>query len=363
MVEFDEAAFVAARENGTPAEEFTPPVGEIVETAPVIEAVSPSAPPETSPPEAVIPPVVEETTTEPVKPIEVIKEVEKIVDRYPEFKNEKSKAIYERLINAEDPKEAEKEVLNYLREKQRDYSVMSDLDVVKAALRQENPTWSKDDVDLKVRRIYGKNLTTIDLKTIDADIDPDKYQAAIGHNEEVEGALADIRLDALQKRPLLLQHQQELELPTIPQKNVTPQSGPTQEQVDEANRNWLTAVEAVLPTISDIKQTIDDKEVVYALNDADKKALGDTIKNFNLAAFSKEQGWVKEDGTPDIRKLAEDVLWLKNKVQISKSFATQIKTDTTKDLLKTIKNVDGSNRAPVNTDIGSLEEAYLATRN
>jgi len=345
-----------------PAEtSYSPPAEEAADaTTETVEATTP-------------PPATEEATTsttdttapadETSKPVEVIKEVEKIIEKQPEFKNEKSKQLFEQLTNAEDPKEAEKTVLEYLREKNRDYSVMSDIDVVKAALRKENPTWTKDDVDLKIRRTYGKDLTTIDLSSIDADLEPEKYDKAKTHNEDVENALADLRLDALQKRPVLIQAQQELELPSIkPSQQEPPAVGPTPEEVEAANKQWLQAVDSSLSGLSEIKQSIDNKEVVYALNDEDKTALKSQMETFNLLDFSKKRGWQNEDGTPNVTKLAEDVLKLQNFDKITKSYAGQIKTEATKDVLKSIKNVDDAKRPPQEVGAGSFEEAFFSSQ-
>lgn len=358
MPEFDETAFREAMETGVPADEFVETVDDVT---PSIDDTPVDTPPtDDVPPSADIdtPPV----DNNPA-PIEKIVEVEKIVEKWPEFKNDKSKDLFNRLTNAEDHKQAEKEVLDYLREKNRDYTVMSDVDIVKSALRKENPTWTKDDVDLKMRRMYGKDLNKIDTSSIDADLDPEKYENALKHNENVENALADLCLDALQKRPVLIQAQQELELPTIQQQESAAQPNqPTQADIEAANAQWLKTVEASLPSLSQIKQIIDDKEVVYDLNDTDKKELGDDIKNFNLLNFSKARGWQNEDGTPNILKLAEDVLKLKSFDKISKSYATQIKTETTKDVLKQIKNVDDKKSPPQENSVTSLEDAYFASK-
>lgn len=366
MPEFDETAFREAMETGVPADEFVDTTTEEVEQEETTEtaAEETTTTAETENTEETSSETTETTeTTEQPKTIEVIKEVEKIVEKWPEFKNDKSKDLFNRLTNAEDPKQAEKEVLEYLREKNRDYTVMSDVDIVKSALRKENPSWTKDDVDLKMRRIYGKNLNKIDTSSIDQDLDPDKYENALKHNEDVENALADLRLDALQKRPALIQAQQELELPTIQQQETAAQPNqPTQADIEAANAKWLKTVEASLPSLSQIKQIIDDKEVVYDLNDTDKKELGDDIKNFNLLNFSKARGWQNEDGTPNILKLAEDVLKLKSFDKISKSYATQIKTETTKDVLKQIKNVDDKKSPPQSNSVSSLEDAYFASK-
>lgn len=361
-------AFAEAMEQAAenqPTAESTPDISDIVipeqtQEAPTEQAIQTT--PETAPvTEEVTTPVTEQPVAEQPKTVEVEKVVEKIIEKHPEFKSEKAKQLFEQLTTAEDPKEAEKTVFEYLREKSRDYNTMSDADVIKAALRKENPTWTKDDVELKMRRTYGKDLTTIDLTTIDKDLEPEKYEKAEQHNEDVANALSDMRLDALQKRPMLIQYQQELELPKITQTQEAAPSGPTPEQMEEANRAWAQAVDGALPTLSEIKQTIDDKEVVYALNEDDKKALKTQMDTFNLIDFSKQRGWQNEDGTPNVLKLAEDVLKLQNFDKISKSYATQIKTDTIKDTLKSIKNVDTVNSPPQEASVGSFEEAYFAS--
>lgn len=363
--DIDTEAFAKAMEEGTQEEtvEIETPAPEstsYAEPEPIAEEPAPTEEPPVQEPAVADEPTSAEPAAEP-EPKIVEKIVEKTIEKLPEFKSDKAKQLFEQLTTAEDPKAAEKTVLEYLREKNRDYTVMSDMDVVKAALRKENPTWTKDDVDLKIRRTYGKNLNTIDLNAIDKDIDPDGYEKAVQHNEDVENALSDLRLDALQKRPMLIQQQQELELPSIKQQQAPAPVGPTPEEVEAANQQWLQAVESSLPALSEIKQTIDNKEVVYALNDDDKKGLQEKIKNFNLLSFSKERGWQNEDGTPNVLKLAEDVLKLENFDKISKSYATQMKTEATKDVLRSIKNVDDTKRPPQEGAPASFEEAYFAT--
>lgn len=366
MTDFDNLdmnAFAEAMDKGTPVVEETPsiefatPEDASFNEAAVVneEATAPAeTPAATAETEATVATPAEEVKT-------VIKEVEKIVEKHPEFKNDRSKQLFETLINADDPKVAEQSILDYLREKKRDYSVMSDMDVMKAALRKENPTWTKEDVDLKLRRTYGKNLTPIDLSTIDKDIDPDKYEQAEKHNEDVSNALADLRLDALQKRPMLIKQQEELELPAIKSAQPAAPQGPTDEQIEAANKAWKEAVDASMGNLKSIKQTIDDKEVEYSLTDEDKKALNTKLEGFNLLQFSKDRGWQNEDGTPNIQKLAEDVLKLENFDKISKSFGTQLKTEVTKNVLKSIKNVDDTKR-PVQEQgaPSSLADAFYA---
>src|SRR6478609_11492685 len=83
-----------------PDASYTPPAEPAKEpeatTEPATEPVAEDTPAATEP--AAIEPTT--TVTAPSKPAEVEKIVEKVVEKYPEFKNDTSKALYEQLINA-----------------------------------------------------------------------------------------------------------------------------------------------------------------------------------------------------------------------------------------------------------------------
>lgn len=366
------AAFTSAANGESQVVETPAPEPVIVNEPEAVEVpaeVPAETPPADAPAEA--PPAddepnrIEELAAEPTTR-EVIKEVEKIVEKYPEFKSDKVKSIYESIINSED-KDAEKTFYEYLREKNRDYSVMSDSDVVRIALEKEHPQWNKKDVELEIRTKYGEDLEKIDLSEIDKEVDPDEYNRALVHNRTVDANLTLMSRDARDSRYSLINDQQSLELPKIQQQpQATAPQGPTAEELAETNRQWIAKVEAETKDLGDFKVKIGDKEFAYKFTDEEKKQTIEEVKNFNFESFAKKQGWLNEDGSSNPLKLAQDVQRLNNMEKIVKSFATPLKEQGKKEAIKDIKNITPSSpAAPINavTFEDAFSAAQLASRN
>lgn len=258
--------------------------------------------------------------------------------KIPTFKNPETEALFNAWANGD--KEA---VINYIKETQKDYKTMSDLDVRREALAKDHPDWTKGEVELEIRVTYGEQLEKIDLSTIDKELEPEEYKEAIAHNKEVDRNNLLLQRDARDDRHKLLDAQSKIELPEIknPEQAAAPQ-GKTDAEIAEDVAKWTKNVEDNVPKLSNIKMNIDDKEVEYVRSDEEKKELLDYMKTFNIFTFAKENGWYNADGTPNSLKIAEDVHYLKNKENITKSLAGQMKTEATRDTLKRIKNVDGS---------------------
>lgn len=349
----------------------TPDFAEAFKNAlnePTTEVATEPAPADDSPADAPIDtpaaeaPVAEPAAAEPVVK-EVIKEVEKIVEKYPEFKNEETKALYELWLNGD--KEA---VRNYIKETEKDYKTMSDLDVRREALRKTNPSWSAAEVELEIRATYGDNIQKIDLTEIQKEDEDgkitDEYKEAVAHNKEVDRNLLLLSRDARDDRHRLIEQQSKIELPQIKKEEpaAPPATAPTEQEIAERQAKWEKSVEEQLPELKGIKQTIDDKEVEYSFSDDDKAELAAKMKAFNIFNFAKERGWQNEDGTTNVLKLAEDVQKLTKFDTISKAFATQVKTDATKKALAKIKNIDDKGRQSTDNEPQSLEEAFMQAK-
>jgi hypothetical protein len=274
--------------------------------------------------------------------------------KIPTFKNPESEALFNAWTGGE--KDA---VINYIKETQKDYKTMSDYDVRLEAISKANPNWTKAEVDLEMRTTYGEQLEKIDLASIDKELEPDEYKEAIAHNKEVDRNLLLLQRDARDDRYKLIEQQSKIELPQIKKAEApAPTTQPTEAELAEATNRWVKNVEDNLPKLSNIKMNIDNKEVEYVRSDDEKKELTEYMKTFNIFNFAKESGWYNEDGTPNSLKIAEDVHFLKNREAVTKSFATQVKTDTTKNVFKQIKNVDGTyTEVDTRQAFDSLEEA------
>lgn len=258
--------------------------------------------------------------------------------KIPTFKNPETEALFNLWASGD-----KKAVLDYIRETEKDYKTMSDLDVRREALAKDHPDWTKGEVELEIRVTYGEQLEKIDLSTLDKETEPDEYKEAIAHNKEVDRNNLLLQRDARDDRHKLLDAQSKIELPEIKkaEQAATPQAQ-TEAELAEATAKWTKNVEDNVPKLSNIKMNIDDKEVEYVRSDDEKKELLDYMKTFNIFTFAKENGWYNADGTPNSLKIAEDVHYLKNKENITKSLAGQMKTEGTREALKRIKNVDGT---------------------
>lgn len=259
-------------------------------------------------------------------------------NKIPKFSNPESEALFNAWTSGE--KDA---VIGYIKETQKDYKTMSDYDVRIEALSKANPSWTRAEVELEMRTTYGENLEKIDLNSVDKDLDPAGYKEAVAHNKEVDRNSLLLQRDARDDRYKLIEQQSKIQLPEIKKADApAPATQPTEAELAEATSKWVKNVEDNLPKLSNIKMNIDNKEVEYVRSDDEKKELTEYMKTFNIFNFAKESGWYNEDGTPNSLKIAEDVHFLKNKEAVTKSFATQVKTDVTKNVLKQIKNVDGT---------------------
>lgn len=348
----------------------TPEVAQTPEiVSEVTDTVTPTVVPETvETPAAIESPVIEdapaevETTIETPTPeptqaeVEVaVREVEKIVEKYPEM-DEYTGAIFQAILDGK-----EDVLLNYLTEKNRDYNTMSDYDVVKAQLKAEKPNWSDDDIELKIERKYG-DVHKIDVSKLDED--STEYEEAVAHNKQVDINQKDMRLDAIEAREDLNAQKKEIKLPKIetPQVEVPVQETP--EEVAQRQAQWISRVESEIPNVKEFTFKVGDKEtgyedVAFQITDADRKEQAEFLKNVDMHKMVARLGWVDESGNQNIQKMAGDVLKLEKLQQIISSAYTKGKTTGTKGTIEEIKNLDLTGKAQTSVaaappDIGTL---------
>jgi len=349
QISFEDA--FAAASNGTPVE--TPVQTEQPQVAPTENSAETI--PVTQETDQVV--ITDVPTIE--QPKEIVREVEKIVEKMPDFKSEAARRIFE----AGDDTEALKTFYEFAREKNKDYGTMSSMDVVREALKKDNPQWTKNEVELELRVKYGDDLEKIDTDTIDRELTPDEYKEAIDHNRKVDQNLLMLERDARDKRYSLMEAQKTLELPKIEKPNTgesAPQ-GPTAEEIAEANRQWEAQVEKETQGLGDFKVNIGDKEVVYKYSPEERQQAIAKTKDFNFETFAKDRGWVKEDGTSNTLRIAEDVQLLNNFEKIVKAVSTQAQNLKTKEVIKDIKNLEVATTT-ADTGVLSFEDAMENAR-
>lgn len=268
---------------------------------------------------------------------------EKIVEKPIEFKDEHAEKLYTALTTGGE--EAEKQLLAYLSKKHTDYNTMPTVDVLRAKIQLEKPHWDSDDIQAEVESRYGsENLTKYDLSLIDKEDEPDRYEKAENYNKEVDRLLKLRERDAKDARVFLESTKQTIELPTIKKEELqVPQK--TQAEIDAERLQWDTQVEAQMADFSGIKVKVGNEEITYKFTDEEKSTQTDYMKRADIPTLFKDLGWVKEDGTDNILKIAEDVQKLKDFNKIISSIGTSIKTANKKEIIaKDIKNIDLDNK-------------------
>lgn len=289
-----------------------------------------------------------ESTIVKDEPVVQEKIVEKIVEKYPEFKDDYSKSLYQSLLDGKDS-----DVYEYLQKKNKDYNTMSDVDVVKEKLKLDNPTWTAKDIDVEMKYKFGDIPAKKDLSGIDQTLDPDEYDKAVQFNDSVDQKELLLTREARDGRIALEGTKKNIEFPKIAQPEKEEAKQITQEEIDELNRKWDAHVEQEIPKLSDFKFKVGDEEVSYKISDEDKATQTAYMKGFNPEALVKDLGWIDENGNENVLKIAEDVLKLKNIEKIIASAVTQSRVSATKKIVDDIKNVDLNPRSPSSPETGA----------
>jgi hypothetical protein len=242
----------------------------------------------------------------------------------------------------------------YLSIKKTDYNQVPDLDILAGKIKSENPNWDNEDIELELESKYGAALFSekIDLDSIDKDLDPETYKEAVKINKEIERAEKLLRRDAKETRAQLEEIKNNLSLPTSqggkPEHSVeasgqqdSESDDLTPEQIQYLQQQWLSAVEKEVPSVNEFKFNLGDEEVSYKVTADEQQQLVQKMKEFNAENYLVQRGWVKPDGTPDVKKITEDVYILENAEKMFKSGWTQAKEKAKMDIIgKDIKNIN-----------------------
>jgi len=241
----------------------------------------------------------------------------------------------------------------YLSLKKTDYSTVPDIDVVAGFISSEHPNWDADDIEFELEQKYGSALfeEKIDLAEIDKDIYPDEYKEAVKINKEIDKAQKLLKRDAVEKRAELEELKQNIQLPTSgnkqPDNNVSkPSEEETQqslspEQIQYLQKQWLDSVERDVPSVNEFKFNLGDEEVSYKVTEDEQQQMVQKMRDFNAESYLVDRGWVNQDGTPNVKKITEDVYILENAEKMFKSGWTQAKEKAKMDIIgKDIKNIN-----------------------
>ena len=241
----------------------------------------------------------------------------------------------------------------YLSLKKTDYSALPDIDVVAGFISSEHPNWDADDIEFELEQKYGSALfeEKIDLSEIDKEIYPDEYKEAVKINKEIDKDQKLLKRDALEKRAELEELKKNIQLPTSEKKsddNVkevsveeSKEQGLSQEQIEYLHKQWVDSVERDVPSVSEFKFNLGDEEVSYKVTEDEQAQMVQKMKDFNAESYLLDRGWLNQDGTPNVKKITEDVYILENAEKMFKSGWTQAKEKAKMDIIgKDIKNIN-----------------------
>jgi len=207
----------------------------------------------------------------------------------------------------------------YLSLKKTDYSTVPDIDVVAGFISSEHPNWDTDDIEFELEQKYGSALfeDKVDLAEIDKEIYPDEYKEAVKINKEIDKAQKLLKRDALEKRAELEDLKQNIQLPISgnkqPDNNVSEpsveetQQGLSPEQIQYLQKQWIDSVERDVPSVNEFKFNLGDEEVSYKVTEVEQQQLVQKMRDFNAESYLVDRGWVNQDGTPNVKKITEDV--------------------------------------------------------
>lgn len=280
----------------------------------------------------------EETTITPQGTV-----VERIVEKYPEM-SEDSQSILRALQDGKF-----EDVYKHLDNKLKNFTSMSDYDVIREGLKIEHPEWTEKRLSLEFKTKYDIPAKK-DLSEMDADDYDGEYKKAVEFNDAVEEKENLLALQAEEYRIKLEANKTTIEFPKVTENIIS--NEPTQEQIAEANKQWEAMVVAELPKLSDFKYKLNGEDVIYKITNEEKASLTETMKGFNASDFLTKRGWFDQEGNPNILRITEDVYRLENEGKMIGSVATQIKTATRKEVIsKDIKNIDYDDRSSSNVSV------------
>lgn len=294
---------------------------------------------------------------EPVAPVEVETPVsiqtDVVDDATDEYVANDDQLLNEEFEQASLADLDEDTLYEYLSLKKTDYSTVPDIDVVAGFISSEHPNWDEDDIEFELEQKYGSALfeDKIDLSEIDKEIYPDEYKEALRINKEIDRAQKLLKRDALEKREELEELKQNIKLPIsgskVSDNNVNEQSVEetqqdlTQEQIEYLQKQWVDSVERDVPSVNEFKFNLGDEEVSYKVTEDEQKQMVQKMREFNAESYLVDRGWVNQDGTPNIKKITEDVYILENSEKMFKSGWTQAKEKAKMDIIgKDIKNIN-----------------------
>lgn len=216
--------------------------------------------------------------------------------------------------------ETGRSVIEYLQTQAIDYNKISNEDVMKVYMKQNNPDLTTEEVNLLITS---------------------KYKLGDKGGNEAEKKLGQIELkrDVANARKDLTNTQEQYRMPV---KN----EGMSNEEANEIRENWINSMKTEVDDVESLSFDINDNGEVFdfQLNDDHKKSLVES--NSNLNNFFDR--YVEESGDWNFDKLNIDMFVLDNFQDIIRSVASQYRSKGTEQVVRDIKNPSFNNEPKSN---------------
>jgi hypothetical protein len=219
---------------------------------------------------------------------------------------------------------------------QVNYSEMSDLDILKAGMKLNDPDLTDNDVDFLVNKEYR--------------LDEEEYD-----EDTVRISKLKLRKDAKEYRVKLEDWKKKYEIPVKSNTQKLEEQKAVQEESLKEKQRWENLVSDSASKFESIDFNINDKgeKFTFALSDEDRTTL--KTNNSDLSKFWSR--FMNEDGTENMEKLNKTMFLVDNFDKVVRAIANQYKSSGKDDVLKDIKNPDyNANSSNQESGLKSLQQ-------
>jgi hypothetical protein len=240
-----------------------------------------------------------------------------------QFANEQSQRLFEAIKEGK-----EDEVFQILDQKRK----LSKVDTMPAAealrlhLQMANRHFSPEDVqDVMEERYALPSRPVQELHESDEDF-AQRESAYQGQVQKVERKMAR---EAVEAREALKKINQELVLPEIKGQGsgAEPTTAQSSADIEKARQTYLQTLERDFSQFNGFSATYKDEEVelpvAYTVDEAEKTALKERLKNFDVDGFILSRWFNPKDGSPNAAQIAADVYALENGQKVTQKLVTE----------------------------------------
>ena len=221
-------------------------------------------------------------------------------------------------------------IADYIRTQTVDYSKMSNEDVMRIHMAQNNPELSRDEINVLI---------------------DSKYKLDKGKHSEADQTLGKIELkkDVSQARKDLMDMQEKYRMPVENNEASSEESESVRKEWVETMSNEVDEVESITFEMNE-----NGEEFTFQLTDEHRQGLVDSNSDLNNY-FDR---YIDENGNWDFDRLNTEMFVLNNFQDIIRSVANQYRSKGTEQVVKDIKNpsFDNTNKVATSKERSVLDE-------